>query len=241
MIGVSPVGEIEDASEMIPPKSVIDDYEHIDSLTEVIAVQSHRLSEPFFEYLRSALTGHYIELGGSDSEYLMISCPRVIEFEIMVVEWAIKLLVKVACMELIKKSTLEKDEQELVRVGTTQWKLYTVIKLNIVTKKIYQGQLKTLKVLLSILKKLKNVDPEDEEAYAKLTHAPVNEFEASDSKEDHFKRRMGMRTYLMKLKMSMPLVKNAKVAREKARLAQASKAKNDSDNEDGEKSAAAST
>lgn len=38
MIGVSPVGEIEDVSEMIPPQAVIDDYEHIDSLTDVIAV-----------------------------------------------------------------------------------------------------------------------------------------------------------------------------------------------------------
>lgn len=158
-------------------------------------------------------------MGGSDSEYLMISCPRVIEFEIMMIEWAIKLLVKIASQELFKTSTLEKDEKELALVGTSQWKLHTIIKLNVVTKRVYQGQLKTLKILLGILKKLKTVDAEDEETYAKVTHAEISEFEASDSKEELFKRRMGMRTYLMKLKMSLPLVKNAKASREKARLA----------------------
>ena len=92
MIGVSPIGEIEEVSELIPPQSVVDDVEHIDNLTELISVQSHRVSEPFFEYLRSALTNHYVEIGGSDSEFLMLSCPRVIEFELMIVDWAIKVL-----------------------------------------------------------------------------------------------------------------------------------------------------
>ena len=88
-IGVNPTGEIENVSELLPPQEVIDDYENIDKLTEQISVQSHRLSDPFFDYLRQTMTMHYEETGGADSEYLMISCPRVIAFELLIVDWAI--------------------------------------------------------------------------------------------------------------------------------------------------------
>ena len=88
-----------------------------------------------------------------------------------------------------------------------------MLKLNLVTKKVYHGQFKTLQVLQAILCKLEVVDVEDENAYAEATHARVDSLEASDSDEDLFRRRMGMRTYFMKLKMSVVRVRNAKVAR----------------------------
>ena len=41
------------------------------------------------EYLRGALSNHYSEIGGEDSEYLMMTCPRVLDFELLIVDWAI--------------------------------------------------------------------------------------------------------------------------------------------------------
>ena len=69
-----------------------ENYPNIDNVTETISLQSHRISEQFFEYMRSTMTYHYGELNGQDSEYLMISCPRVIAFEELIIEWAIKLM-----------------------------------------------------------------------------------------------------------------------------------------------------
>ena len=60
---------------------MLDDHDNVHKTTEVISIKSHRISLAFFEYLRSTLTSHYEEIGGKDHEYLMISCPRVINFE----------------------------------------------------------------------------------------------------------------------------------------------------------------
>ena len=116
MIGVSPTGEIDDIQELIPPKEVLEDAENIDKLTEEIALSPFRVSDALFEYMRSTMTSHYQETGGLDSEYLMISCPRVLAFEQLVVDWAIKLLEKIGKEELFKRSTLASEEAELERL-----------------------------------------------------------------------------------------------------------------------------
>lgn len=95
LIGVNPIGEIEDISELIPDQAIIDDYENIDNLTDLIGVQRYRVSEPLLEYLRHTMSAHYTEVDGLDSQYLMISCPRVVRFEVLIVDWAIKLLEKI--------------------------------------------------------------------------------------------------------------------------------------------------
>ena len=52
------------------------------------------------------MASHYAEIGGVDSEYLMLSCPRVIDFELLIIEWAIKILQKVGMEELFKRTSL---------------------------------------------------------------------------------------------------------------------------------------
>jgi hypothetical protein len=126
LIGVNPAGEIEDVSEMVPSKEIMDDKENIDKLTELIAVQSHRISEPFLEYLRTTMTNHYEEIGGQDSQYLMISCPRVIQFEMLVLEWGLKLLDKISKEELFKRSSLEQDKEALQRLPASEEKLRSI-------------------------------------------------------------------------------------------------------------------
>ena len=116
-IGVSPSGEIDDISELIPPQAVIDDHENVDKLTELIAVQRNRPSPSLMEYLRGAMSSHYSETGGEDSEYLMMTCPRVLDFELLIVDWALKLVEKVGKEELLKKRTLAQDRAELARTS----------------------------------------------------------------------------------------------------------------------------
>jgi len=92
---------------MVPPKAVRDDRENIDKLTDLISVQSHRISEPLMEYLRTTMNNHYSEIGGSDAQYLMISSPRVIEFELLILDWGIKLLEHIAKDELFRHGSLD--------------------------------------------------------------------------------------------------------------------------------------
>jgi len=105
-IGVNPSGEIEDIEELLPPQAVLNDKENIDKLTEIIAVQSYHTSDSLFEYMRSTMTTHYEEMDGTDHEYLMLSCPRVINFEQLVIEWSLKLLERLSEDELFKRSTI---------------------------------------------------------------------------------------------------------------------------------------
>ena len=43
----------------------------------------------------------------------MISCPRVIAFEELVIEWAFKLLEKIANDELFKRRSIDQDKAEI--------------------------------------------------------------------------------------------------------------------------------
>ena len=121
-VGVSPTGEIEEIDELLPTESMYteENYPNIDNVTETIALHSHRISEKFFEYMRSTMTYHYQELSGQDSEYLMISCPRVIPFEELIIDWAIKLMDKVAKDELFKRKSIEQDKAEIAGLGNDE-------------------------------------------------------------------------------------------------------------------------
>ena len=119
---MSPSGEIEEIDELLPTESMYteENYPNIDNVTETIALQSHRISEKFFEYMRSTMTNHYVELSGQDSEYLMISCPRVIPFEELIIDWSIKLMEKVGKDELFKRKSLEQDMAEIDGLGNDE-------------------------------------------------------------------------------------------------------------------------
>ena len=73
----------------------------------------NHLNTDFLEYLRTALITNYKEEIGADKEYIMISCPRLIAYELMVIDWAIRILVKHGEVQLFKKSALEQDRESL--------------------------------------------------------------------------------------------------------------------------------
>ena len=93
IVGTSPEAAIEDPTELFAPKKLIEeDYENLELTTEVMVCVSNHLSSILFNYLRSVLTNNYKEMEGEYEDYLMISCPRVVKFELMMVDFAIKLL-----------------------------------------------------------------------------------------------------------------------------------------------------
>lgn len=171
----------------------------------------------------------------------MLSCPRVIAFEQLIVEWAIKLLDRLAQDELFKCRTIQQDQAELKQ--TSDINLQSILKLNIVTKEIYRQHVKTLKVLEAILTKINVIDwtiigIDDDTEYARVTHEPVDGIEDTDSSEELFKRRMGLRPYLNQLKMSLVRVRNAKRARQEAKVAAALADENTTDEISGKEASA---
>ena len=107
VLSTAPDGEIEDVTELLPTDKVIEDWENIDTTTEKMIIKSHKLCTQLFDYLRSVMSNHYKENNGPDFEYLMVTCPRVIPFEIMITDWAIKLLEHVGETQLFHRTTLE--------------------------------------------------------------------------------------------------------------------------------------
>ena len=72
------MGEESVLEQLLPNESVYAEYSKIEDRTELIAVQDTRISEPLFEYLRSVLQSYYSASGGQDTEFLMVSQPRVL-------------------------------------------------------------------------------------------------------------------------------------------------------------------
>ena len=72
--------------------------------TEEITISHERLCFPLLNYLRSVLTPNYKETGLPDADQIMISCPRIIPYELLVIDFALKLLEQIL-KDLSIKST----------------------------------------------------------------------------------------------------------------------------------------
>ena len=59
-----------------------------------------------FAYLRSVMQNNY---QGADSEYIMISSPRIIEYELMIIDYALDLLEALGKTDLLVRSSMEED------------------------------------------------------------------------------------------------------------------------------------
>ena len=82
----------------------------------------------------------------------MISSPRLIQYELMIVDWAIDMLEYYAKEELFKRSTLEEDQARSEAV--VDYRYLTVLRYNIERKKIHQRHLKLLRVLKVTLERI---------------------------------------------------------------------------------------
>lgn len=106
VVGTNPKAAIETVAELFPDEKTLEDKEHLETQTEVVKIAAGRPSVTLMSYLRSVLQNNY---QGGDQEYLMISSPRVPEYELMVVSFAISLLEHYGSTSLLKRSTLDED------------------------------------------------------------------------------------------------------------------------------------
>lgn len=127
--------------------------------------------------------------------------------------------------QLLNRSSLEEDKEALAEADpANEWHLYTLIKLNVVTKMIYWRHVKILNTLLHILTRLKELQLDDtfsDVAFARVTHEAILGLEDSDSDSEQFFRRMGLRHYLKQLKANMLKVSASKQAKEASKLRKA--------------------
>jgi len=104
IIGTNPKLAINHVTEFLPDSKILEDREHIETTTEVIKLPPFRVSDSLMSYLRSVLQSNY---NGPDSDFIMISSPRLIEYEIIVLDFAIDLLNHFGKETLYKRSTLD--------------------------------------------------------------------------------------------------------------------------------------
>lgn len=110
IIGTSPVEAVKSPADLLPTAKMLEDRENIDITTEVLTLRQQRLSFEMLNYLRSVLVPNYKETGLPDADQIMIVFPRLIAYELLVVDFAIRLLEHIL-KELSTKSTLEQDLQ----------------------------------------------------------------------------------------------------------------------------------
>jgi len=88
----NPKEKITDAKSLLPSEKLLEDVENLDLTTEVIQVKNHCMSNGLLAYLRSTLMMKNYE--EDDRDFIMVTVPRVLNFELMVLDFAIKLLIE---------------------------------------------------------------------------------------------------------------------------------------------------
>lgn len=203
IIGTNPKAKIDGVRELFPDDKMLGDKDNLETTTEKMKLASHRPSESMMNYLRSVLQNNY---EGPDSSYIMISSPRIIEYELMVIDFAIKLLEHYGKSELFARSTLEEDQARFRAV--VDYRVKTVLQYNIQRKLIYKSHLKLLIVMRAVLERI-----QEGVEYSRATIMRVEEVEDRDSEWELYKRRMGLRHYFKELRMNMARIQRAKDAR----------------------------
>lgn len=132
VVSTSPKESIRSPAELLPTPEMIEDKEKMQMNTEVMKVYSNTMSESFLAYLRSILMINNYD--GEDKDKLMVSCPRVPEFEFLVLDFAIELM-EIFADKHFDKTTVEEDLKALeeMKPGIEQ----TVMMFNMTQKKTF--------------------------------------------------------------------------------------------------------
>lgn len=142
----------------------------------------------------------------------MIVFPRLIAYELLVVDFAIRLL-EYILKEQNEKSTLEQDMQSY-RNSKLPYQLRAILLLNIQTRQIIMDQIELLKVLKALLQRVEVLDVDDVEGLASCLVNKVNPYETGLDEEALYRRRMRMGKYFKDLRMSMIQINKSKAARQ---------------------------
>lgn len=113
VVGTAPDRNIEDPQDLFPTTKVLEDVKNLDTTTEILRIRANKISNgkivlfnvlDFMNYLRSVLQVNFID--DEDYSYLMVSCPRVIGFELLIVDFGLRLLQEYGSKFLLRRSSL---------------------------------------------------------------------------------------------------------------------------------------
>lgn len=90
VLATNPKAKIKSAKELLPDEKLLADEENLYAVTELLKVKYNKVSPEVFSFLRSVLMESNYE--ADDKKYLMVSSPRVIDFELMVLKFGVELL-----------------------------------------------------------------------------------------------------------------------------------------------------
>ena len=131
-----------------------------------------------------------------DRDFIMVTVPRVLNFELMVLDFAIKLLIEWAKLpenKYFMESSVSQDQEKLKQLEQEgqDYKLITVLAYNLQLKKTLQNAIKMLRVAVEILK----LHMAEKEPMTSATFRKIKGLEDNDTFEEIYLRRMGMKEY----------------------------------------------
>lgn len=106
-MGTAPEGNIENPEDLLPTEKLLLDLENLGTTTELLTLKPMKLSSDLMNYLRSVLMNNFDQ--DEDFKQVLVSSPRVVRYEIIVIDFALKLLDTYAKKILFSKSTLAQD------------------------------------------------------------------------------------------------------------------------------------
>ena len=118
---------------MLPDEKMLKD-ENMEITTELLRISPLNVSEDLLAYLRSVLMMKNYE--GEDKSLIMVSSPRIIDFELLVLDFAIYLLIEHARLpknSFFMESSLREDTEKLskLRQENQDPKAITILQYNI--------------------------------------------------------------------------------------------------------------
>lgn len=167
-----------------------------------------RLCTDFLNYLRSVLTPNYKEAGYDDFRDIMISCPRLVPYELMVIDFAVGLL------EHIKAKQLPSVLDAAAIAKRKSYQEQVVLTWNLQAKQIVENQISQLLVLKELLLRVQTLDVDDLEGLAAALINKVKPHEEQVDEEVMYRRRMRMGRYFKDLRMNIVTLRDSKKARE---------------------------
>lgn len=146
VVGTAPEGKVENPAELLPTAKMLSEPENLDKTTELLKIKPHKVSTDLLNYLRSVLLNNFTE--DEDFKLIHVSTPRVVKFELMIIDFASKLLESYGKTILFKRTSLEQDAQTLPKSHEHQ----TILQYNMGQKQIFASHMKFLEVLRAVLR-----------------------------------------------------------------------------------------
>jgi len=128
-IGINPKEKVKSADVFYPDEKTLEDVENLETSTLLMRIKGEVISEGLLAYLREHLQNNF---EGEDKKYIMATSPRVIEYELMVIDFALELLYAFPDSlqgKIFKQSSISQDQDSLKT--STDDEISTILQYNI--------------------------------------------------------------------------------------------------------------